>query len=251
MSQSSHQLACSNCNNWAHACVCRAQGDALFMAPVSYYYYHHPPSSDYNDYNSSHSNFASGSGTSLSPINLAQGHSNHSQFFNLTPSTVNNQPAVTQPSSSSTQKHKATQNTLGAPSSKWPWARKENTSLNTSTSTRSYPHPAVPGAGPSSRPVNSHHVEHPALYKTSYAQHEARGSTSQTINKSAASDAWWFVQPYDTNEKPSEPPPPFPDSCQSRTKHKASYISCVLCPWLVLFSIKVYKLIECWWFTLC
>ena len=159
MSQSSHQLACSNCNNWAYACVCGAQGDALFMTPVSYYHYHHLPSSDYNDYNSSHSNFASGSGTSLSPIPLAQGHSNHSQFFNLTHSTVNNQPAVTQPFSSGTQEHKATQNTLGASSSKQPQARKENTSPNTPTSTRSSPCPAVPGAGPSSRPVNSHHVE--------------------------------------------------------------------------------------------
>ena len=168
MSQSSHELACSNCNNWAYACVCRAQGNTLFMAPVSYYHYHHPPSSDYDDHNSSHSNFTSGSGTLLSSIPLAQGHSNHSQF-NLAPSTVNNQPAVAQPSSSSTQKHKATQNTLGASSFKLHWARKENASPNNSTGTRSSPSPAIPSAGPSSRPVNSHHVEHPALYKTSHA----------------------------------------------------------------------------------
>lgn len=244
MSQSSHELACSDCNNWAYACVCRAQGNALYMAPVSYYY--QPPSSDYDDYNSSHANFASGSGPSSSPIPLAQDHSNHSQFINLTPSAVNNQPAVAQPSSESTRKRKSSQNTSGASSSKRRRAsRKENTSPNTSTGTRSSPSPAVPGAGPSSRPVNSHHVEHPAMYKTSRARREARGSTSQTTNKSAASDAWWFVRPYDTNEKPSESPPPFPDSCRSRTKHKASYVGCVLCPWSVLFSIKVHQLIEC------
>lgn len=80
MSQSSHKLACSNCNNWARACVCRVQGNALFMAPISYY--HQPTASD-ND-NSSQSNFASGSRSSSSPIPLAQGHSNRTSYTSRT-----------------------------------------------------------------------------------------------------------------------------------------------------------------------
>ena len=37
--------------------------------------------------------------------------------------------------------------------------------------------------------------------------------TSLTTNKSTESDVWWFIWPYDMNEKPSKLPLPFPDSC--------------------------------------
>ena len=230
MSQLGYNLTCGNCNNWAYSCICRAQGEALYMSPISYY---HPPSSNH-DVNFSHLTPTSGSKSSSHSIPLAQGHSNHSQIINTTHPVVNNQP------SSSTQKCKAS--AQNSSSSKWQQASKENTSPNTSTTvTKSSLSPAVPGAGPSSRPVNIPHIEHPAFYKTSQAQHETQSSTSQITSKSAASDAWWFVWPYDTNKRPSEPPPLFPDSCKSRTRHKADYVGCLLCLWSVMFSIK------CWW----
>ena len=60
------------------------------------------------------------------------------------------------------------------------------------------------------------------------------------LSKSAASNVWWFVQPHKTNEKPSEPPPPVPDSCQSKNRHKSKYVQCLLCPWsVILFSWSV------------
>ena len=85
MSQSGYNLACGNCNNWAYSCICRVQGEALYMAPISYY---HPPSSDHDDNNFSHLTPTSGSNSSYS-IPLAQGHSNHSQIINTTHPVVN------------------------------------------------------------------------------------------------------------------------------------------------------------------
>ena len=176
MSQSGYNLACGNSNNWAYSCICGAQGEALYMAPISYY---HPPSSDHDD-------------------------NNHSQIIGTTHPVVNNQPVVKQPSSSIQKCKASTQNS----SSKQQQATKENTSPNTSTTvTRSSLSPAVPGAGPSSRPVDIPHIDHPAFYKTSWAQCETQSSISQITSKSVASDAWWFFWPYDTNKRPSELPP--------------------------------------------
>ena len=99
---------------WAYSCVCRAPGEALYIAPISY---HQPALSDYN--NSSHLNLASGSGSLSSSIPLAQSHSNNNKFVHITPPVFNSQPTGKQPSSSNPQKWKATQNPPGTSSSKW------------------------------------------------------------------------------------------------------------------------------------
>ena len=174
MSQSGYNLACGNCNSWAYSCICRVQGEALYMTPISYY---HPPSSDHDDNNFSHLTPTSGSKSSSHSIPLAQGHSNHSQIINIThPIGNNNQPAGKQ-SSSSTQKHKASNQ--NSSSFKQQQASKDNTTPNASTTaTRSALSPAVPGAGPSSRPVDCPCIEHPAFYKTSQAQCQIQSSAS-------------------------------------------------------------------------
>ena len=240
MTQPSHHLACHNCNNWAHSCVCGTQGNELYMAPITY---HHQPLSSLPlsncDEPPSCSNIASGVGSSSSPISPTQSYLNPSPFINITPPTANTQSTSNQPSSSNNQKRKSTNNTSSLSSSKRKRTNKENFSLSqnsessASVASISTPIITVPGIGPSSRPVDSSHIEHPAFYKTTRAQHEIWSSTSSATNKSTASDVWWFVQPYDTNEKPSEPLPPVPDSYRSKTRHKGNYIGCLLCPWSV------------------
>ena len=81
MTQPSHHLACQNCNNWAHSCVCRTQGDALYMAPITF---HHQPLSSFSLSNHgeppSCSNIASGVGSSSHPISPSQFYINQSQL---------------------------------------------------------------------------------------------------------------------------------------------------------------------------
>lgn len=217
------------------------------MAPITY---HHQPLSSFSlsnhDEPPSCSNIASGVGSSSRPISPSQFYLNQSPFINITPPTTNTQSTSHPPSSSNNRKRKSTNNASSLSSSKRKRTNKENSPQNLESSASAAsdsiltPSMTVPGIGPSSRPINSSHIEHPAFYKTTRAQREIRGSTSLTTNKSTASDVWWFVQPYDTNEKPSEPLPPVLDSCRSKTRYKGNYIGCLLCPWSVPLLKYIY-----------
>ena len=126
MSQPTHHLACSNCNNWAHSCVCKKQEDVLHMAPISY---HQPSSLDYDEPHPSHSDFTFGSGTLFSPIHPAQFYPNHhSPLVNTSP-IANSQQPIWHLSSTKKRKCKSINTASGTPSLKQCLVDKENTIL--------------------------------------------------------------------------------------------------------------------------